>query len=211
MKSMVVHFYEVGVCICDNVNNRPVLVATQNVPVSILTKYQFVQAEDGRWIHFLTRPEYDYVMKGYPDNDVLFGRAPERYPAEPQGQKDIKAGKKLSIAGFICYAASFLFPIGSSALLSAFSNTQNQQEISKGMLWLCQGLSSVGSLCGLAAFILMIILRIRFKDNLGGKILMWIYIVTAILAVLGMIALVAVCGACAGGCEDFITELHSCD
>ena len=57
--------------------------------------------------------------------------------------------------------------------------------------------SSVSLLCPLAAFVLMVVARVKYPQNRFAKILMWIYIVTIGLSLLIFIFIVAACVMCA--------------
>ena len=54
-------------------------------------------------------------------------------------------------------------------------------------------LSLVMSVSGLAAWVLMIIVRVKYPKNVFGKVLMWIYIISLILGVIAIIVLFVTC------------------
>lgn len=56
-------------------------------------------------------------------------------------------------------------------------------------------------LCPLAAFIIMIIVRVKYPKNKFGKIIMWIYIIELILVIIGVIILLIACGAILRDCR----------
>ena len=54
----------------------------------------------------------------------------------------------------------------------------------------------LGTLCSLAAFVLMIYVRIKYPSNKFGKILMWIYIAFIIIYILLFIFIIVACASC---------------
>lgn len=59
---------------------------------------------------------------------------------------------------------------------------------------------SVESICFFAAFVLMIIVRVKYRDSVFGKVLMWLYIAFIILAIIGFILLILACAALVQAC-----------
>lgn len=193
---MVVHFYEISGCTCANIGERPVLVAPAGTPQALLTKYDFLLVEDGRWCHFLTTPEYEHVMTGYPDRDVVFGSTvmmPEPPAVDPT------AGNRLADIGLILLVASILLPMltgGVTFLLGDTAQENVTQTAEAATTVLLQAVSSICSLCGIASFVIMIITRVKYPKNTRGKVLMWIFVVLAILFALAMIVLILACASC---------------
>lgn len=60
---------------------------------------------------------------------------------------------------------------------------------------------SVAGLSWIASIVLMIIVRVKYRQNLFGKILMWVYIGQLILAIIGCIILFVACAAFVDGCN----------
>ena len=64
-----------------------------------------------------------------------------------------------------------------------------------------------------ASWVLMIVVRVKYKTSTFGKVLMWIYIIGAILSVLAVIAIIAffaaAFAACAGNSSEVIEGVRS--
>jgi hypothetical protein len=184
---MVVHFYEIRNCTCANVDNRPVLVAPEDLLLDLLTYYEFVLLEDGRWVHFLNAEEYAHVMTGYPDHDVVF-RHPDAPPPvrQPTPEETANGNQPAAIGIGLTCAGTIL------TVVFLFGNLLLPLVLPCGMQ--------------IAAFVLMIYTRIRYPDNRLGNILKWILIVEVILTVLSAIAVViscvAACDSCIRSCPD---------
>ena len=76
---------------------------------------------------------------------------------------------------------------------------------------LCNVADSLSAVGGLVAIVLMIYVRIKYPQNLFGKILMWLYIILIILAILFLIFVFIMCSTCIGGVESCIYEIRGCD
>ena len=103
-------FYEIQNCYQDVVENRPVLIAPVETPLSLLSRYQFTQLADGRWCHFLTIPEQESMRMGVP---FPYGSAymqPNTYAVSVSGQEDMEECRNKAIAGFIGLAVGFFIP-----------------------------------------------------------------------------------------------------
>ena len=169
---MVVHFYEIQGCTCDNVDNRPVLVAPKDLPLDMLAYYEFVLLEDGRWVHFLTTEEYAHVMKGYPDHDVVF-RHPYTYPPMKQCTPEETAkGNKLARLGIG-------LACGSLVLAGIIHFIVEKEMLSNQTPLVLLGVLIVAA--QIAAFRLMSRTRSRYPDNKLGIVLKRIFIAELIL------------------------------
>ena len=61
--------------------------------------------------------------------------------------------------------------------------------------------------CGIAALVLLIIVRVNYPNNKFGKILMWIYIVLFIISIVVIFISVVACGIALGSC---IESMQGC-
>ena len=61
----------------------------------------------------------------------------------------------------------------------------------------------LGSGAGLASFIIMLVTRIRYPKNTAGKVLMWFFIIGAILLAIATVLLIIACASC-------LNELKNC-
>ncbi|MBQ4466074.1 MAG: hypothetical protein II916_08950 [Oscillospiraceae bacterium] len=199
---MLVHYYEIRSCTCDNVDNRPVLVAPPETVLDLLTKYNFVLTADGRWVHFLTTPEYDHVMTGYPNRDVTFSYQPSAKEKPQETPEERKAGNRLATIGFLLLALSIVMPMAAVMMTEAADKMPFEEE--GPLLSTFNTISyGIGSLSQIAAFVMMLVTRIKYPKNTLGKVLMWIYIVGAILAALAAILIIVACASC-------LNELSHC-
>ncbi len=180
---MYVHFYPIRGCTCDNVDNKPVLIAPPGVPLYLLRQYEFMQLEDGRWCHFLTMPEYEYVMTGYPDRDVTCPLpTPTQPPAAPQlSPEEIeRRGKQLGTIGLAMLGCSIvlllLYICTRDLAFGEYTDTINQYNL-RGCF-----------MTFIASFVLMVILRTKHRGNQLGKILFWCILGVIVLFVFLLIA-----------------------
>lgn len=62
-----------------------------------------------------------------------------------------------------------------------------------------------GSLLAAIGFVLMIVLRVKYPKHTGGKVLMWITIVTIVLFIIALIIFIITCNmfinSCCQGCD----------
>lgn len=192
-------FYEVQNCVCENYQNtQPVLLAPQGYDPAVLARNGFVALPDGRWAHFLTEQEYMYMTSVPQGQDVRFYAGMFGQPAQSaslqgqnmqgfpmpdtqtpeQIQKDAKIANVLAGISAACLALTFV--IGGAQ---------------------AKDLTALGAILFQVGLVLMIIVRVRYKNNLFGKILMWIYIVLCALAIIGVLLLIAVCGSILRDCN----------
>ena len=65
------------------------------------------------------------------------------------------------------------------------------------------GVSGFSVLCRLAGFILMIVARVKYPNNMFAKVLMWIYIGLLAAGLIGVILLVVMCAYIIQECNGF--------
>lgn len=70
-------------------------------------------------------------------------------------------------------------------------------ELISVMMLLLEGIRFI---CFVVAMALMIMVRVNYPDSTFGKVLMWIYIIQAILIVIGIIVAVIACGIVINSC-----------
>lgn len=56
-------------------------------------------------------------------------------------------------------------------------------------------------LCPLAAFVIMITVRVKYPKNKFGKIIMWIYIIELILTIISILIIIITCGTILRDCR----------
>ena len=90
--------------------------------------------------------------------------------------------KKANTLGIISIILYFFGPLISYISLYLFDKLN--------MSGITRVVGSLSGLTGLAAFVLMIVIRVKYPQNLLGKVIMWIYIGFAVLAVVLIIAFI---------------------
>ena len=188
----MIRYYEIENCTYEmNAQNQPVLYAPQGYDPAVLSRNGFVLLPDGRWCHYLNAQEYQHLCALPAGQDAnfhpgMFGQqlpaAPNMPAAEPQTEeqrkKDTIIGNILSANSVLCIILAFV--IGRVA--------------GKDLYMLAALFLQIG-------LVLMIVVRVRYKNNLFGKILMWSYIGFAALVLIGTLLLLAICGKMLHDCE----------
>lgn len=185
-------YNEVQNCTYENYqNNQPVLIAPQGYVPLFLTQNGFVALPDGRWAHFLTEQEYQYMCSVPQGQEIRFntgvsGSAAPNGMGAPvpdmrtpeQQQQDKKNANILAGISAVCLALSLLL------------GGVNGKDLSGLIAILFQ-----------AGLVLMIICRVKYKDSVFGKVMMWIYIILFALAIIGVLLFIAACGAILKDCN----------
>lgn len=167
---MMIHYYSVNNCRYEIYNNMPAIFAPEGADAASLTiRYYFFKTLDGRWCHYLSKEENDYIQSFPQGMDVIFA-----YPnVKPNGRLKGNYSTEKKYANRLCI-------ISLSLLIFGFI-----------MLFLPAWI--ITALCWIASLVLMIIVRVDYPDSLFGKILMISYITLAIIAVLMMmVAVIAI-------------------
>ena len=129
---------------------------------------------------------------------------------QPEQSKDVFdeniKGNKLCILSLILkYAVGFI----GGGIIELFSNifpsvSDSVADLIFGTLFSLVGISS------LAAFVLMVVVRVKYPKNTFGKVLMWIYIVEIILAIIAIVLIFLMCMACANSLDEFFSNCRGC-
>lgn len=187
---MTVSYYAIGECTVMQIDGRTVLAAPENPGLTpdTLRKHDFLLQEDGRWVHYLTDAEMQ-LLKNTPSGvKISFSGdyAQQRMAQQPVQQPD--AANDPPAALYLCVGSLF------SMLLSIALPYE-----SNDMLYALRGVLFV------AAWVLMIVARVRYPKNLFGKVLMWMYVVLVLLGMIGMIVigflLMKACNECLDSCQ----------
>lgn len=109
----------------------------------------------------------------------------QQAPVQPlTAEEENKIANRLSLISLLLRFASPIVLGVSTIIIEPFSD----------------GLSSIFSafypLIALAAFVLMVIVRVKYPKNTFGKVLMWLYIATAIIYILFFVFIAVACVAC---------------
>lgn len=123
-----------------------------------------------------------------------------------------RLGNKWSWISLICFVGGFLINMGSPVLLGvldAFFNVNNEMNeaivtLSEVAYLICSGVSFLASI---AALVIMIYVRVKYPQNVFGKVLMWVYIVLFALYIITMAVIIIACGIACGACMNDCQDL----
>ena len=189
---MMVHFYEIRNCTCNDVDDRPVLVAPGGLLLDKLTYYEFVLLEDGRWVHFLTSEEYAHVMKGYPKHEVVFLHPYTCTPIVQSTPEETARGNQFAVSlGLMIVSAVLL------CVLAFFWFLHDPYPDS-----LAAHLFILPAVTQVAAFTLVIYAWIHYPENSLVKVTTLIVIAETILVALAAAVFYIVCVVACNGCWD---------
>ena len=144
----------------------------------------------------------------YPQNP--YGQPQNPYPQNPYGQpinpyqmyngKRILTPEEDKRANILCTISLILW-LGPSLVLSMIRRTilttSGNISSTRGFEWF----SMISGWCFLGSLALLIYVRIKYKENTFGKVLMWIYIILAALAIVAVFMFAIACGETLRGCN----------
>lgn len=134
---------------------------------------------------------------------------PQNQAVPTQSQDDAKKATTLCVISLVCHYAPAL---GIGSIASVLQSSSNETISATGDV-LSGLLSLVMFGAWVASWVLMIVVRVKYKTSTFGKVLMWIYIIGAILSVLAVIAIIAffaaAFAACAGNSSEVIEGVRS--
>lgn len=193
---MIIQYGDIRGCQLLQSNDQLLLAAPQGIGRDLLIRNGFVQMADGSWHHYLTAAEYQYIQEHWNDPEIVLQSTVQGSAEAPE---DKKSAHTLCFISLGLLAGSWIIPFVTGILyaLSEGDYPDVLTELVSGCSWLCS----------LAAFVFMIITRVKYPRNTFGKVLMWCYIGYIILQI---ILLVAVIIACSIGCAMCMDELSSC-
>ena len=130
-----------------------------------------------------------YGQQSYPNN-------PQGYPVDPQFDKKYispEDNQKANIMCVISLVCHFIVPFLGSFLLGGMTSSFSEiNDVSAGST-ITSLLSLIVSCSYLASWVLMIIVRVKYKNNTFGKVIMWIYIILLALGIIAVIILIVTC------------------
>ena len=130
-----------------------------------------------------------YGQQSYPNN--LQG-----YPVDPQFDKKYispEDNQKANIMCVISLVCHFIVPFLGSFLLGGMTSSFTEtNDVSAGST-ITSLFSLIVSCSYLASWVLMIIVRVKYKNNTFGKVIMWIYIILLALGIIAVIILIVTC------------------
>jgi len=184
---MLIHYYMIPEC--SYLKDQNYILAPMGTAEGLLRQYDFQQNENGFWYKIPNHQEYEAIMKGWPNYDITFSfdqkpfyklnsEQPVKFPENPEFQE------KSPIANVICiidllllfFAFLFLIALDDDVFL----------------------LPAIGLI--ILSFILTIIIRLRYPENLFGKILFGIDILILICFILAIIEVIIECIQCFNSC-----------
>ena len=121
--------------------------------------------------------------------------APQTAPADitPQHVPASEVPEPKSYEKLLCFLSLGLYVFGPTASgipMYIVESMNLQSDVSSPIFSV---LSSFGSVTYIAAWVLMIIARVKYKKSVFAKVLMWVYIGMLVAAVILVIVLVATC------------------
>ncbi len=148
---------------------------------------------------------------GYMNNDqvpvynpgVMPGQAPQYSYQQPQNvsvdpniytNEDRKKANILCIVSLICFFVVPSLEVAFFKMINTISvnlSGNTTSEIVRG---------GIGSISFMAAWALMIYVRVRYKKSIFGKVLMWLYISMVIIFVIFIVAIIVACGQAIKNC-----------
>ena len=169
---MRIHFYEVKNCTFEMIQGVPAIIAPEGVDDETLQRHYFIRMYDGRWFHYLTYEEYNYMMSFSGSDEVIYSF--DR-PVVNYGKENNKSPEDEKKANMLCGIS-----LGSIAL-SLLMGTLEMPELIMP--------------CWIASLVLMIIVRVKYPENTFGKVLMILYIILGILMLIGSVLFLIACNA----------------
>ncbi len=118
-----------------------------------------------------------------------------------------KQANKLCILSLLCVFLPILLSTSLSPVLSGLFKTSDAG--TDNTLWDITGniLGIAGLLLLIAGIGLMIYVRVKYPTNTFGKVIMWLYIVLAILSIIALIITMVVCYSAMATCGGAIPEI----
>lgn len=104
----------------------------------------------------------------------------QRYPYTYDNEEDNKRANKLCIISLACVFAPLIISAILMAIISALTDSYPADAVN----FINNILGSVNTLAIIAGIALMIYVRVKYPKNIFGKVLMWLYIIIAALAVI---------------------------
>lgn len=192
---MIVNYYGVVGCDCRWNENGAFLIAPSTASAPMLQQAGFYYAQDGSWYKQLSPQETQYLQSMSNQASVSFPPPAAGFTAPPVQEESPEDKKK---AHNLCWI-SLILMYGLSAIRFVLAKIG----AARLLLSASDSLDTIAGLTAIAAFIIMIIVRVKYPKNVFGKVLMIIYIVQIALAVLGFFLLAAMCGSALRNCRGY--------
>lgn len=112
--------------------------------------------------------------------------------------EDRKKANLLCIISLACY---FFIPVVGSGVSAGLANAFSTVSGSSGAVdFLYNIITGIGSISWIAAWVLMIYVRVRYSKSIFGKVLMWVYISFIVISIAAIVAIIIACGKAISEC-----------
>lgn len=114
----------------------------------------------------------------------------------PETPEEKRKGNMFSAISLACSVGSKIMA-GLFSSSSGLFDSLTTGEVSSGIISILSVFfAAIAGLGNLAAFVLMIYVRVKYPKNTFGKVLMWLYIIGLIFYILAIILAVVMCAMC---------------
>ena len=191
---MTVHFYMIKNCSMETINGRRMLIAPPGTERSLLHEYGFHPLGQGRMFRTLSDQEYEFILHEAqnqpPGTPVSFSMTEQDKTGVLDMMKNKRAGNRLCILSVLFLIIQIpVFLYGAKYLSLIGVNTKNTP-----LIPVCLAVFS------LAAWILLIIVRVRYPENKTAQYLLPAYGVIFGSLLLGWLILQMLCAQCESDC-----------
>lgn len=148
------------------------------------------------------QPYNQPVNPQFQSNQQINPQFQNNQPVNPQFQSNqsVNPESEKHTANIMCIISlvcMFVVPITTFAFLLIINGDDNASEFLSSIVSIVIGLSH------LAAWVLMILVRVKYRHSTFGKILMIIYLIILALSVIAVILIIASCISCMQQCKGF--------
>lgn len=113
-------------------------------------------------------------------------------------------------ANVLCTISLLLYfsgPVIALMLYLIIATASSSTDVLDVLYGVLSGTLAISSVTGLAAYVLMIVARVKYPKSIYAKVIMWIYIVFFILGIIAFAALIIYCGWYTGNCLHQLGEM----
>jgi len=172
---MIVNYYSVRGCQYKVYKNRAVLFAPEDTDKELLLENGFIQLIDGRWCRYINDAELNYIMKGFPDNDVTFD---SDFKITVLNSSDSENQKNQTFPNILSAISLWFAVIGFVALYF---------ERNPLFLWLI-------------AVVFVVFIRVKYPKNIFSKVLAILYRILIIIAFVLLVYTMIMCNFMCDSC-----------
>ncbi|MBR5683821.1 MAG: hypothetical protein IKW96_11220 [Ruminococcus sp.] len=191
---MIIHYFEIRNCSLLYYMGYPIYLAPDGTDEGLLSMRGFAKQNDGKWIKYIDRFEYGYIMQFNNCEEIVVNEETLKNIQYPPFQYQpplygygAAPPKDSNTANILCTVSVSLMLLTLPVLFTP--------------------LIAISGLLFIAAMVLMIIARVIYPDNKFAKILCIVYVVlTLIMVVIGIAAIIMLMIAC----NECVNSLNSC-